>query len=356
MSSFIDQQQTTKNRRLGFQLASIALLTLLPLFMIVRNGMDAMTIVSPPPNDVQQAANSRIASLTRSVPTPATRTSQLRFGIHDPGKVFVKDGCFKIRHVYISWVNFDSEHLTDTLRELETQGYEPLLTIEPWQRDGSNAPLLPSIANGDYDDVIDRVAQSLRVLEKPAILAWGHEMDQDLTVRYPWSGRPPQEYVRAYQYVVDRIRKQMRTKHKWVWTGVMKEGTNQYWPGDSYADFIGMPIYSFPAWDQTAYGYIRDFKATFGDKRRFVADLGKPIIITELGVNGSDDFERFWLHQAFIGLDSQPDIAAVVFFYAKDSEGVWGEKWDTPDWRVNPDLLRGLAEWKVGQAEQVQNR
>ncbi len=136
----------------------------------------------------------------------------------------------------------------------------------------------------------------------------------------------------------------------------MKESTCKYWPGDSYADFIGMPIYSFPAWDQMTYGYIRDFKSTFGDKRRFVAELGKPIIITELGVNGSDDFEGFWLHQAFIGLDSQPDLAAVVFFYAKDSDGVWGEKLDTPDWRVNPDLLRGLVAWKVGQVEQGQSR
>ena len=320
--------------------------------MIIRNGKDALTIVSDSTQNGLQGPDEIVASsLAHTTPALVARTKPLKFGIHDPGKVFDTDGNLKIRHIYISWVNFDAELLSEKLREFEIQGFEPMITIEPWQKNDSTTPLLPAITNGDYDDTIDRVALAIGVLTKPAFLIWGHEMDQDITIRYPWSSCSPKEYVKAYRYVADRIRKQVTVKHQWVWTGVMKEGSCEFWPGDSYADFIGMPIYSFPSWDQMTYGYIRDFNSTFSDKKRFVAELGKPIIITELGVNGSDDFESFWLHQAFIGLDRQPDLEAIVFFYAKDSDGVWGEKWDTPDWRVNPSLLIGLVDWKVGQAQ-----
>jgi endoglucanase len=64
-------------------------------------------------------------------------------------------------------------------------------------------------------------------------------------------------------------------------------------------------------------------------------------------VSGSEDFESFWMHQAFVSLPKCTDLKAVVFHHAKDAERVWGNDVSTPDWRVHPDLIRGLVAWKL---------
>ena len=251
--------------------------------------------------------------------------------------------------MYISWVAFDRRKLVEKLTSLQQHGFEPLLTIEPWPKPGGDRQLLAEIVSGHYDHLINDIAEILSKLDAPVWISWGHEMDQDLTRRYPWSGGDPSLYIAAYRHVVDRIREQVKTPLHWVWAGVLKDGSLRYWPGDEYVDFVGMPIYSFPAWDQRTYGYIRDFCTTFEEKRKFVAGRNKPLMITELGVSGSDDFESFWLHQAFMELHKYPDLAAVLFFYSRDSEGAWGDAVATPDWRVHPDSIRGLVDWNLRQ-------
>jgi endoglucanase len=126
----------------------------------------------------------------------------------------------------------------------------------------------------------------------------------------------------------------------------------RYWPEDEYVDHIGMPIYSFPDWDRQNYGYIRDFRTTFEEKRRRIQELRKPLIITELGVTGSADFQSFWLRSAVDSLKAYGDLKAVVFYYATDTEGVWGRDVTTPDWRVHPELIRGLVAWKLRSPEE----
>ena len=334
------------DRRFLVQLSAIGLLIVLPVLMIAINGIDAIQAILRP-----AGGQGDVATDGSEVPFvkagAGTRSEKLRFGVYDPSGVFAGESNLRLRHVYVSWAAFNSEELAERLKSLERQGFEPLLTIEPWPKPGVDRPLLTAIANGEYDRIIDDLAASLHEVNGPVYISWGHEMDQDLTERYPWSGANPPQYIAAYRHVVNRIRDQVDTELHWIWAGVIKEGSLRYWPGEDYADFVGLPIYSFPAWVQQTYGYIRDFRTTFEEKRRIVAGLNKPLIITELGVSGSPDFESFWLHQAFIALQDYPDLYAVVFFYAKDTEGAWGSEVETPDWRVNADSIRGLVDWKL---------
>ncbi|MCB0321696.1 MAG: hypothetical protein KDD60_12290 [Bdellovibrionales bacterium] len=274
--------------------------------------------------------------------------NSLVFGVYDPKEEFEQDSSLRLRHIYVSWAAFDRLKLSQLLNEIESRGLEVLLTIEPWPIKSEKTDLLPAILAGDYDSVIDDLAEILSSLNGPVYVSWGHEMDQDLTERYPWSGSDPEQFVLAYRYVVDRVRRQVETELRWIWAGVLKEGSQRYWPGADYADFIGMPIYSYPTWDQKTFGYIRDFRTTFEEKRKVVEKLEKPLLITELGVSGSSDFESFWLHQAFMSLSDYDNLRGIVFFYSKDTEGAWGSKVATPDWRVHPDSIRGLVEWSLG--------
>lgn len=332
----------TTDRRLASQLVLLGILIALPVATIATNGVRTLDAVlwsgAESARETPQASTSASPKNSESAP--------LRFGVYDPEGVFAEDTALQIRHIYISWAAFDEKELVERLRTLEQRGFQPFLTIEPWPQADSERPLLPAIQRGAYDPVIDRLAGALGELDGPVYVSWGHEMDQDLTERYPWSGSDPEHFVAAYRHVVDRIRAQVETPISWVWAGVLKQGSLQYWPGDEYADFIGMPVYSFPEWDRKTYGYIRSFRTTFEDKRAIVAELEKPLMLTELGVSGSADFESYWLRQAFLQFDDYPDLAGVVFFYAKDSEGAWGENVATPDWRLHPGVIRSLVDWK----------
>ena len=331
--------QRTIDSRFLLQMTTLGLLVVLPVTMIVVNGSNALQAILMPASGQEKLAT---ADALEGVPA-----TSLRFGAYDPNGVFDGEKAFKLRHMYISWIAFDPEELRESLESLTQQGFEPLLTVEPWPTPEVDRQLLPAILKGDYDRMIDDVTATLRGLDGPIYISWGHEMDQDLTERYPWSGRDPEQFVKAYRYVVDRIRQQVDTELRWVWAGVLKKGSLRYWPGEQYADLVGMPIYSFPSWDKKTYGFIRDFRTTFEEKRKIVQGLNKPLMITEFGVSGSVDFEGFWLHQAFLSLDDYRDLVAIVFFYAKDTEGAWGSDVPTPDWRMHPDSIRSLVEWKL---------
>jgi beta-mannanase len=269
------------------------------------------------------------------------------FGVYDPEQAFGDDDLLEIRHLYVSWQHLDDAAFVERLDSLrEQRRIAVLLTVEPWPQEGSEASLLQDIVSGQYDEEIDQLAALLQRQAGRTYLSWGHEMDQDLTERYPWSGKDPEQYKTAYRYVVDRLREKTDTELRWIWAGVLKQGSLRYWPGDEYVDVIGMPIYSFPEWDRQVYGYIRDFQSTFEEKLSVVASVEKPVMITELGVCGSDDFESFWLRQAFLSLADYPRLAGIVFFYSRDTEGAWGDAVSTPDWRVHPELIRGLVDWK----------
>lgn len=342
------KMSATSDRRFNWQLFVLAMLTLLPIAMIAFNGYRAARMIMAR-EEPRRGSNRETIDATSSVSSPSKRV-HIRFGVHDPEGVFADEPSLKIRHLFVSWADFDSAQLKKTLCDFEKREIEPLVTIEPWPIDGFEGPLLEGIAVGRYDSQIDCLADALNATTRPLMLAWGHEMDQDIATRYPWSGKAPEEYIRAYRYVVERMRTKLQSRARWVWAGVLKQGSTDYWPGDDCVDFIGMPIYSFPGWDTANYGYIRHFRKTVEEKIDVVRKFNKPLIITELGVNGSDDFESFWMHQAFLSLDAFPNLHAVVFFQAKDKEGAWGEKWGTPDWRLHPATIRGLVNWKLAAA------
>ena len=142
--------------------------------------------------------------------------SMLKYGVYDPHGTFDQDFGLKLRHVYVSWASFEVGKLKTILTSLENNGFEVLLTIEPWPKKGAQSELLSSIVAGEYDAVINQLAAVLSGLKGPVYVSWGHEMDQDLTERYPWSGLNPNQFVSAYRYVIDRFRTQCSTELRWI--------------------------------------------------------------------------------------------------------------------------------------------
>jgi cellulose synthase (UDP-forming) len=339
----------TKDNRSDFPKRSIwqvivaVFLILFPLIMILVNGERAfhgilwqkpkVVMASPEQNLLNDNQNCIAKEQTRE------------FGIYDPEENFRNDRVLTLEQIYLNWNDSDENGLRSKLDKILKANRIPVLTIEPWHGYRVEANLLTDIAEGKYDLQITRIVRILSGYPGKLYISWGHEMDQDLTKRYPWSGKDPDQYVMAYRYVHDRIDKGLKNDIIWIWSPVVKKGCEKYWPGTEYADMIGMPIYSYPQWDKGIYGHIRSFRSWFEEKSKLVEQFHKPLIIVELGVTGSPDYQTFWLQEAFEYLKRITKVQIVLFFHARDTEGSWGKDIATPDWRTAPQTIVGLVEW-----------
>lgn len=273
-------------------------------------------------------------------------TTKVTFGIYDPRGELRQSDLFALEHIYISWTHWDSASVLSALQAIVDRNRWPLITVEPWSDSSrSEETLLKDIAQGGYDSQLSRIVRLLRALNRPVFLSWGHEMDQDLTPRYPWSNGDSADFISTWRYVHDFIESRVKTQIQWVWNPVVKKASLGYWPGDEYVDVVGMPVYSFPSWDFSYHGRIRTFEETLGEKYRLMSKPGKPIMIAEFGVAGSDDFRRYWMQEAFESFDLYPLVQWIVFHNETDEPGAWGADVPTPDWHLDPKFIEGFVSW-----------
>lgn len=99
------------------------------------------------------------------------------------------------------------------------------------------------IASGDLDSAIDRLGEWIRKTNRPVYLRVGYEFDG------PHNHYPPKDYVKAYQRLVDRFRKNGITNVAFVWHSygsVASKDISPWYPGDSYVDWVGLSYFNQP--------------------------------------------------------------------------------------------------------------
>lgn len=339
----IKNRSSNTSKRTILQLVIALLLLILPLAMIIFNGNRALQgiiwrKINEPQSSILKDQSNEYLKSHQSAQSP-------EFGIFDPANIFKDNRTLNYEQIYFNWTESNGKTLQLKLEQIILNKRVPVFTIEPWNGPNDEHDLLTDISKGKYDQNIDRIIKVLSGCSGRLYISWGHEMDQNLTKRYPWSGRDPDQYIQAYRYVQDRIRKVVKNEIRWIWSPVVKNGCERYWPGSDYVDFVGLPIYSYPAWDKSWYGHIRSFKSWYTEKYNLVRQFQKPLIIVELGVTGSADYQTFWLQEAFEYLKNSASVEIVLFFYTKDTEGSWGKDVSTPDWRTDPQIISGLVKW-----------
>ena len=63
------------------------------------------------------------------------------------------------------------------------------------------------------------------------------------------------------------------------------------------------------------------------------------LYIVELGVAGDDKRKSDWIRDAKNSFSDFPLLKSILLFNSIDSEGVWGEEFTAPDWRINPAYI-----------------
>ena len=148
---------------------------------------------------------------------------------------------------------------------------------------------LDQIRNGQYDQNISALAQACKTLAKPVFIRFGYEFDG-------WhNAYPPDKYIAAYRYFVDRMRAQGVTNVAYVWhswgVGAYYGSTDfpdyypalppdqtlsqAFWyPGDDYVDWVAMSIFG-TGWGDLATNSVVQWLIDFAENHN------KPVMLAE---------------------------------------------------------------------------
>lgn len=259
--------------------------------------------------------------------------------------------------VYTAWGDKQSQQFPLRLAtSIWDMGSVPVITWEPWLSDFEIArhPSLPlveardrhglaSVARGDYDFYVDGWAADAARLEHPLFVRFAHEMNDPY--RYPWGpqNNTKEEFIAAWQHVVDRFRHAGAENVIWVWSPhIAYRYWETYYPTDDYADWVATGTLNFGAvahWSQWW-----TFGELFGMKYDQLAAFGKPVMIAEFGSLAVGGDRTAWYRDALRSLpDEHPAVKALLFFNAKNDQTVTYQK---VDWSItsDPALAREVHE------------
>jgi cellulose synthase (UDP-forming) len=184
------------------------------------------------------------------------------------------------------------------------------------------------------------VCSALRSLDSDVQVRWAHEMET-ATGRYPWAANDPSGYIAAYRHFVDRCRAGSKLL-SFVWSPRGDTSLPAYFPGRGYADEVGLSVFDCPTCAQGANEGAPSATAILREKYARVQKYGLPVIVAELGVEGTPERQHAVLTALRDVLPHMPTLTAIVYFNSPDSPGAW-PLLHTPDWRLPPTLL-GLLE------------
>jgi hypothetical protein len=175
------------------------------------------------------------------------------------------------------------------------------------------------IAAGGSDDYITRFAASVRALNLPIALSFGHEMNGDW---YPWGTKDTTaaDFVAAWRHVHDLFVKAGATNVIWIWNPndmypVPNVKLKPLYPGDAYVDWVGVTGYWTINGPHT-YGSL--FLPTLLNIRTFT---GKPFIIAETSVQAGTN-QVSSVNALFDAVKTHPDILGFVW-YDYNRQGDW---------------------------------
>lgn len=215
---------------------------------------------------------------------------------------------------------------TSGARRIYQAGALPFMAWEPFK------PSLRSIANGDSDAYVRKMAQDIVRLNLPIAISFGHEMNGDW---YPW-GRTkakPADFVAAWRHIHGIFQDAGATNVIWVWTPnvinpMPDVDLKQYYPGDAYVDWAGMIGY------YTVTG-ADNFETLYGPTMREIRTFTKkPIFIAETA-SQEGERRRIDVNDLFDGVKAHEDVIGFIWFNIPKRA----------DWRIEISPL-ALAEFR----------
>ena len=270
--------------------------------------------------------------------------SSLLTGVYDPDTRIVREVPVQVEHLFVNLSRLKKGQFRKMADSAKNRNHALIVTMEPWKdkKLAKDPELIQNILNGRYDSVLEQMYAVIRDFKGTVYLRWLHEMEIPIT-RYPWQSQQPLEYIRAYRYFVEFVRKKNPANIYFVWGPAGDRGSMEFYPGNDVVDYVSIAIYGLPDKNITDHRQQESFATIFNRKYNRLWMTHKPFFITEFGISGPDDYKNQWLTEAADVVNSKKEINGISYFNDADAPKAWGDI-EAPQWSIPAEMYRGFLE------------
>ncbi len=225
----------------------------------------------------------------------------------------------------------------ERINKVINEGYIPMITLENHfvnlPASGMKQPNLYSIVEGHFDAFFGDWAKQLKQVKGTVILRILHEFNGNW---YPWcianNDKNPELLIKAFRHIRTIFKEKNVTNVKFIWCPNSMSIPQEKWnyimdayPGDEYADYIGMDIYNGsgdgPIWRSfRKEGISNYFTITqeIPDKPLFVCEVASRE--RKIGEFGPSQNKEEWIKQMSEALKSDmAKIRLLTWFNEKET-------------------------------------
>lgn len=273
----------------------------------------------------------------------------------------------------VVWLNFQSDWFdgikfpVESVKNIWNNGAIPSIRMLPWSTYDKfdKTYSLQKIVEGKFDKELRTWAKELKKTDIPVLIGFAGEPNGDW---FPWSGIQngggnktgygdidladgPELYRDAYRYIIDLFKDEGALKVTWIFhvnsVGAPDEEWNDiknYYPGDSYIDWIGISAYGAQRWGESYQRFVDIMQPGYDELLKLSGN--KPIAILEFGVADylPNVNKALWIQSALYTVQ-QPEFSRIKAI------GWWHSTWINHDGTMSaiqvdssPDALRFYKE------------
>lgn len=231
---------------------------------------------------------------------------------------------FAIAHYYRGWEYLDSEYLRKELAIIDSYGWRPMISANPYFFDrcvSNNLPLYKAIVQGNCDGFLQAAARNLKLFAKPVFLRLAWEMNiNSMEWSIQQSHSSSEDFASAWRHMHDVFIAEQATNILWVFSPNVESNDSipyeNIYPGDSYVDWLGLDVYN---WGNTqSWSTWEGFSELFSQSYSHIISIApnKPLMIAEINTTDVGGDKARWyrnLLEQELPYDF-PKVSAVVFY------------------------------------------
>lgn len=252
-----------------------------------------------------------------------------------------------IAHYYRGWELLDSPTLLVELRAIESNGWRPMISVNPYffsRCESKGLPLYKAIAEGNCDDFLHSAGKNLKQFGKAVFLRFAWEMNvSSMEWQIARTGSTNSDFISAWRRMHDIIYSESASNVLWVFCpDVANIEYAQIYPGDPYVDWVGLDGYN---WGTTQkWSSWQNFSQVFSQAYNQITKVAKnkPLMLGEVNTTDKGGDKASWYKDMLAKqvLMNYPRIKAVVFYNEDRSEK------ENVNWLIDitPDSLRAFSE------------
>jgi beta-mannanase len=184
-----------------------------------------------------------------------------------------------------------------------------MINLQTWPGiaiNSASTTVLEMINNGAFDEQIKTLCKQVTGLPIPVYCRIDPEMEVPV-FEYPWQYQSGNSYINAFRHLAGLCKK-YAPQMLLVWSPAGYLGTEEYWPGASYVDYISITINSKNELSAKSYVPYASIEAMLQRKIHRLRFFEKPIFILAADTMTENNFNLQWVKNVLQKIEREKDL------------------------------------------------